>query len=34
MMLTPPSLLPPQEDKRLETLLAYDILHSLRESLF
>jgi hypothetical protein len=34
MMLTPPSLLLPQEGKRLETLQAYDILHSLREPLF
>jgi hypothetical protein len=34
MLLTPPSLLPPHERKRLETLRAYDILHSLRESLF
>jgi len=34
MMPTPPSLLPPQEGKRLETLRAYDIFHSLREPLF
>jgi hypothetical protein len=34
MMLTPLSLLPPQEGKRLETLRVYDILHSLREPLF
>jgi GAF domain-containing protein len=31
---TPASLLPPNENKRLETLRAYDILHSLREPLF
>jgi hypothetical protein len=34
MTLTPLSLLPPHEGKRLETLRAYDIFHSLRESLF
>lgn len=34
MMPTPASLLPPNENKRLETLRAYDILHSLREPLF
>jgi putative methionine-R-sulfoxide reductase with GAF domain len=31
---TPASLLPPNEGKRLETLRAYDILHSLQEPLF
>jgi hypothetical protein len=34
MMLTPPSLLPPHEGKRLDTLRSYDISHSLREALF
>jgi GAF domain-containing protein len=34
MKLTPPALLPPNEDKRLATLQTYDILHSLREPLF
>jgi GAF domain-containing protein len=34
MMLTPPSLLPANETKRLQTLSAYDILHSLQEPLF
>ncbi|HET9506065.1 MAG TPA: GAF domain-containing protein [Hymenobacter sp.] len=33
-MSTPASLLPPNENKRLETLRAYDILHSLKEPLF
>jgi GAF domain-containing protein len=34
MMLTPPSLLPANETKRLQTLFTYDILHSLQEPLF
>ena len=34
MMPTPASLLPPNESRRLETLRAYDILHSLQEPLF
>ncbi len=34
MMPVPDSLLPPNENKRLETLRAYDVLHSLQEPLF
>jgi GAF domain-containing protein len=34
MMLTPSSLLPANETKRLQTLQAYDILHSVQEPLF
>ncbi|RZL14463.1 MAG: GAF domain-containing protein [Hymenobacter sp.] len=34
MMLTPPSLLPANETKRLQALQAYDILHSQQEPLF